>query len=704
MPLPVTDFIVQKIKEHDPTISVTSGTGFYELMVAPLSVILQPLRDEINTLVASQTILQVLETVTPNNFDESTVDYLLSNLRVERKVGAKASTIIRIKFFSAQEFIATAGALTFQDANGFEFKNTLAVNVSQAQMSTHFDGEVYYIDILCTADTSGAGFNLPANTITLMVNEPVGVSSVTNPYAVTNGVSSETNTQFIERAKNAISIRTLVTSPGISSMLTENFESIREASAVGFKDDEMMRDIISNVHVGGYVDAWLKPDSTADGTFSSTAGLEVDTTRDVSGSELITFGAQSPLLGTDPATADLPAIPLSHQNLVSGSVVVKNATEVATYSSPGDYTVDLAGSITRTNGGTIAYFETVCSSGSITPATKTIQDNTVNFVGLGVTVGDRVVISQATYGGSVSASDGLYTVATVAANIITVNELMPGVTVALGGGVGLGYAIYGRLRVDYLYNPVSIDFSAIPRAGRDLQTITDVPLLHIEEIEELSPITYEPTGVYYQPGGGWSNSGFGVGPWGVGDSMQWMLRVVKPENRFSMVEDLFIDFDHVLQGKFVRVTFMYSPDIAAVHTFATDPLNRDVAADVLVKHTIPALFHANIDYEVAVGDATTTTETMLSAIEEFVHSLGIGVTLELSDLVDTMYDNGAVKVTLPIEGEIEIQNTDASMQVVPSEDELTIPDNLSDDPNQRPLSARISHILPGDITLTQGTA
>ena len=703
MPLPVTDFIVQRIKEHDSTINITSGTGFYELMVAPLSVILQPLRDEVDTLKASQTILQVLETATPNSFDQSTVDYLLSNLRVDRKSGAKASTTIRMKFFSTQELVATAGSLSFQNDTGFVFKNTLAVNISQAQMSTQFDGEIYYVDILCTAANAGAGFNLAANTVTIMQNEPAGVSSVTNPYAVTSGVSSETNTQFIERAKTSISVRTLVTAAGISSMLTENFESIREASAAGFKDPEMMRDIISNVHVGGYVDAWMKPDSMSESVFSSTTGLALDTARTVDASELLTMPVGDPLLGTDPLSI---VVPLAHQNLV-GTPTVRSLGGSVLYSTPGDYTITPAGTFTRPQLSTITYLEALNSNGSIIEGSNSFVDASgINFVAIGVVSGDSLVLNQTRYpGGNYSTADGIYTVATVAADTLTLNEPFPaGSATALTGATIVGYAIYGRVRVDYKYNPLSIDFKATPTAGRELHTITDVPLLRIEKVEEVDPVTYELTGVEYEQGGGWGAAGFGSGPWGIGDTKDWILRIVAPENRFSMLEDLFMDFRYTLAGKLVRVTHKYSPDIGPVHTFVTSPSNRDVAADILAKHSIPAFFNASISYEVDAANVTTTAVTMLSAIEDYVNSLGIGNSLEISDLVDLMYDEGAVKVTLPIDAEIEIHNTDTSVQIAPSEDELVVPDNITDDPNSRPLSARITHILPGTITLSQATA
>ena len=713
MALSVTQFIIQRLREYDPNRTVAPGTGWYELMVAPLSVILQPMRDDIAALTISQTVLQVINATDPNAFSEDVLDALLSNLLVDRRLGSRGTTTVRIRFYEAQAFSATAAALTFSTTTGLQFNNTTAQSFTQAQVNVNFDGQFYYVDVPVQSSTEGSGFNVAIGDINTMDDEPANVVDVANVSAVADGVTRETNLELIDRARQEITVRALVTAPGIFSTITNNFESIRSVSPVGMGDDEMMRDIIQNAHVGGYVDAWVKPQSTTSKTWDATVPLVADTTREVSATTALTFDTQAVLLQS--IVKDLP-----HEDIVAGSVVVTNATGSFTYVENVDYTVNYAtGRITPIGTaalgpgtGRIPYREPPAAVGpgdSITANVFTVLAQT--FLGGGipdVQPGDRLRLNEADYGGSGTSdlNDGLYTVGAVGANSLTINETFP-VTVAPGGFVAnnVGFAIYGRVLVSYRYNPVAVDIIATARTGRANYTITDVPVLRVTQVEVLDPITGDPSGVFLDYGNGFGSGGFGSGGFGAGALGDWRIRVDEPNERYSMLEDVFLDFDPAHKGVLVGITFEYSPDVAAIHTYAVSPANRVVAADLLAKHMIPAFFNAAIAYEVLASDATTTT-TMLAAISLFIHQLASGATsrLELSDLVDIMYDAGAVKVDLPITGTLDIHNTDGSIQVISSQDDLIVPTQILTDPTNRPLTPRTAHALPGTISLTQSNA
>ncbi len=57
MTLPVTDFIVQRLLEFDPTFDVGSGVATTGLLIEPLSVVLQPIVDELSVVQATQSVL-----------------------------------------------------------------------------------------------------------------------------------------------------------------------------------------------------------------------------------------------------------------------------------------------------------------------------------------------------------------------------------------------------------------------------------------------------------------------------------------------------------------------------------------------------------------------------------------------------------------------------------------------------------------------
>ena len=711
MALSATQFIIQRLREYDPNRTVAPGTAWYELMVAPLTAILQPIRDDVASLTASQTVLQVIEAVDPNAFSEAVLDAMMSTLLVDRRMGSRGTTTVRIRFFSAEAFAADAADLTFSTTTGLAFENTIAQSFTASQINTNFDGQFYYVDVPVQSSTEGSGFNVEIGEISVMTAEPANVVDVANVSAVSDGVTRETNLELIARARQEITVRALVSSPGIFSTITNNFSSIRSVAPVGFGDEEMMRDIIYNAHVGGYVDAWVKPQSMTLKTWTGKAGLVADTTRQVPVSTQVAF---------DTVAAGAPELVtrnLRHEDIATGTVVVTSQNGAFPYTDVTDYTIDYGnGTITPTaaHAGGIAYLETATlnpQDGSTLAGVFT--DNNANFPVSNVRVGDRLVMNAALYGGSVGSEvlDGVYTVAGVAANSISIVGSFPvDVPSFIGAGWAapgvVGYAVYGRVIVSYSYHPTSLDFAAVARTGRGEFTITDVPMLKVMQIEVLDPVSGDPTGVFLDYGGGWGSGGWGSGGWGAGALGDWRIRVIKPNERYSMIEDVFIDFSPAQKGVTVAVTFNYSPDVAAIHTYARDPGNRVVAGDILPKHMIPAFFNAVIPYESLASDATTTAATMLAALELFIHSLPSGATsrLEMSDVVDAMYDAGAVKVTLPIVGKLEIHNTDGSITVITDEDVLTVPTSILTDPTARPLSARTAHALPGTITLTQTPA
>ena len=82
----------------------------------------------------------------------------------------------------------------------------------------------------------------------------------------TPGSDPETADAFVERAKNEISIRDLLTKRGINATVferkSETFPYVKELMPIGYRDPEMLRDMVDTgtavVHVGGKVDIYTR--------------------------------------------------------------------------------------------------------------------------------------------------------------------------------------------------------------------------------------------------------------------------------------------------------------------------------------------------------------------------------------------------------------------------------------------------------------
>lgn len=276
--LPIGEFLLERLTEYDPNFELRKGTGFESLFFKPLEFIVQPLRDEANDIFTAQSFRRILLTQDPDAFDEDSVDALASNLFVERRQGGFSGGTARVYFNDPVTREYPANGATFTGANGLVYSNPSPFKITSAQMSSQIEDGLYYFDIPLLSQDSGSDTNLDTNELVSLEGDD-DVVRVTNVLEFKGGIDRETNTKFIERVKNSIGVRDLVTGKGFNAILFENFASIlQEIQPVGFGDDEMMRDVIYNAHIGGRVDGFFKTPTILQGS-KNFIGLLIDTTR-----------------------------------------------------------------------------------------------------------------------------------------------------------------------------------------------------------------------------------------------------------------------------------------------------------------------------------------------------------------------------------------------------------------------------------------
>jgi hypothetical protein len=682
MALPVKDFIIQQLLEFDPNFDVGSGVPTTSLLIDPLSVILQPIVDELTVAQASQSILTILESSDPDAFPEDIVDGLASNAFVDRNPGSIGSDVERIRFFEPQDFSYAQGILVFRGPGGQRYTNSESVSVTAAEVSLNQDGTLYYVDIPIVALEEGEDFNVAAGGITTMEAEPAGVANVTNLFGVADGADRETNTELIDRIKVAVTVRALVTGRGIVVTLTENFPSIEEIFPIGFGDPEMMRDIVYNTHIGGNADVYVKTPNFVAG-FKDIFGLEVDTTRRVHGKSTVVTLVQD-------IAYFMGQAPIDRTDFVP---IVKTIDDLYVYVEGSDYTiVDDAGAIARIAASNI--FHIANTAGNVT--TTKILSKVGGFVGV-----RRDMILTIDLPASVA---GTYT---IKEHIDDDNVEIYG-TFPVGLAAGVSYQVDDMLSIEYEYNPVTVDIIAEPRSTeRTDYTITDVPVMYIDSVQVLDPLSGEPTGVEIVAGGGFGWGGFGMGGFGVGSGSSYRLLVNEPTLRHSQREDVYLEFAASYVGYAVRINYLYANAVPPIQSFMDDRNNQSTTASLLARHFIPVFVDGQVVvvYDIPAATSTTaiTVDEMTTILKDFITDIDSGEDLELSDLVDVLYDNGASRVDLSTLAKLrgEVHNHDGTVEFRVPDDagSMTIPDDEIPDPTDKPLSPRIARFLARDITL-----
>jgi hypothetical protein len=319
--LPITEFLQDRLKEYDPNFEVRKGSAFDTLIFKPLSLIMQPLRDELDHVFIGQSLRRILQTERPDEFSEESVDDLVSNVYVYRYEGSKAGGVARVYYEYPVDREFPSGGIDIKGNNGKNYSNPAPFAITAGEMSRNVENAIYYMDIPVLSDDFGEDLNLEPDSLVSVENDP-DVILVSNKNRIQGGSKRETNTELIERARKSISVRDLVTGKGFSSVLIENFPSfIREISAIGFGDPEMMRDILFNTHVGGKHDGYIKTSyiTTLEKDF---IGVLIDPTR----SAFTT--TQKELSGTTPVFLGQVAIDRSVGNPVVKEVKVAIPAEV----------------------------------------------------------------------------------------------------------------------------------------------------------------------------------------------------------------------------------------------------------------------------------------------------------------------------------------------------------------------------------------
>lgn len=257
---PVEKFLVQKVQEYFPDFDLREGTAFRDMVIKPMTVFLQPYRDQVNVLRRNQSLA---------NFElmnAEELDALVANVFVARRAGTKATGSVRV-YLSAAQQVSFSTEVQFQTAAGLIFYPTAQVGFTAEQLALNTDGLYFYCDVPCTAEQAGEDYNVAAHAIVFISGGPSGVVKVDNPAAFALGVDEEDNAHLAKRAENAITVRDLVIKRSISAELLENFTSVREVAVAGFGDAEMNRDTANTVlDLTVVIDKRLTGEISGDGT------------------------------------------------------------------------------------------------------------------------------------------------------------------------------------------------------------------------------------------------------------------------------------------------------------------------------------------------------------------------------------------------------------------------------------------------------
>lgn len=580
---------IQLLAARFPDIDMREGTGLRDLVVRPTATLLALAKKGIAFYFDQNTIKSVDDT-TSTDF----VDKLMSNWFLTRRSGNQAIINVRLYFATAKSFTLSAG--TYFSINGTNrYFPYIPATYTSDQLTFDSGSGQYYIDLDLIAEAEGKDYEATTGSLLYFSNfDPYFLRGEIN-YLKQEASSSETNTEFLNRASSAISTRNLINTPSINSNLLEAFPIIEEIYTAGFGDAPMIRDLIKVlapgivnpiwIHNGGKVDIYcrvplsssiIQVTTDSNGQLVLTGSIYKIERSQISGGTdddtLPFYNMISVSSITRTSTTATVATGSNHGYSSGDNIIISGATpsgynKLATITATGlntfTYTVD--GTLTTPATGTIQcgkeipFTQTNTNLVSVTPTsiTRSSSTATVTYADHGLTIGERVLIS------------------------------------------GAGQAEYNGVK-----------------------SIVDTPTK--------DTFTFTVTGTPATPATG-----------------TLVLKYVdrRYEVGFSDNQSLTLDFGITYANETVSLVIYYHQDLDGVQTYLSGNSNRVLCNDPLARGFNLTLLTANIvGYGVSAPDAQLANDV----IKAYLTKLGPGEPFIMADLLSNLYNAGIKTIQTPI--------------------------------------------------------
>lgn len=642
--LPVQDFLLTKLRENFPTFDLREGTAFRDMLVKPMNLLIQPLRDQTN-IIKRNLALQNFPLMLEDEFD-----LLVGNIFVSRRSGDKAVGSVRVLFDAPRDTVISTN-VKFLTQDGTSFVPQETVVATAEQMRLNVQGLFFFVDVLVIAESEGVSGSVAAGSIIFAEGAPEGVVQVDNPTALTGGIDTETNTQLFGRAETSITVRDLVISRSILAVILEQFTSIREAIVQGFGDPEMERDITPTLVNLSEVIGTKTTGSTAVSTTFTDSSQDFITALVAPGHELIIS------TGADAGTHIITDVPTATTLTVSAA-----------------FTAAASGLTYRIRGFAVKEDLHIGGKVDVYADTTTLKELDVIVDPIELVGSDGIVkVNRAIKDGSVdTAGDTLTT-----EELDFLDELVVDtdrIEILTGPNVG----IYDIQTGTVTTKTVALEQDAVAASFTEDKMVTWRILRHYYELFEafgtpvitstqvfrLDPITREEIGTELIEGS------------------DFFIRVNNADLRFSSIEDIDFVFDSAFVGTVMKIEYQTDETIPSLQAFLDNSDNRVVTGSLLGRRALPAFVDMTISY---TGDPEP--EDLEPIIEDFINTVPFNEALQQSDIIALVYSLSVNFVVTGFTMTVHVSGVDGVITEIADDSSLTIP--------------QTAHFIASDITLTK---
>jgi len=276
----ITEYLENNIEGAD----FSDGTALQDLVVKSTAYTFAFLRSELTKVGTLRSLARLNDLDEDDEVNEA-VDDIISNFFINRGGGEKS--VVGVTLVLSQRVDIYIGEDDSFDRDGTHiFVPGQVYNIAKENLieKVTTDGVVTYeYDLTLQAESIGSEYDVPAGNFVSWTNFNPYVIRVYNDQKASGGAPLETNQEYIDRSKDAITVRNLINPKSIRTVLLEVFkdQGLKDVTTIGYGDPEMLRDkintnvtwiTIDTVHIGNHQDIYLNLPLIEEQVYSGITG------------------------------------------------------------------------------------------------------------------------------------------------------------------------------------------------------------------------------------------------------------------------------------------------------------------------------------------------------------------------------------------------------------------------------------------------
>lgn len=272
------NFLTEYLTEQVPEATFTDGSAVRDLVVKAFAPMYAFLRSEVDRSAILQSISRI-QTELANGSDtelDSTdvsqaVDAVLSNWFIYRSGGARTTGMAQVHFTRRTAVVIRRDTKFWRSTTLAFYPDVTTDNfiIAENQLRPTYDTRGRLVDYVANvpivAARVGDAYDFDAGRF-IRVEAPGGLpffAYAEHQQLLAGGKSTQSTEEFLANAQTAISVRNLINSRSIDTVINEQLPEAVNILTVGMGEPEMVRDVRTEIsaaislHIGGHYDTYL---------------------------------------------------------------------------------------------------------------------------------------------------------------------------------------------------------------------------------------------------------------------------------------------------------------------------------------------------------------------------------------------------------------------------------------------------------------